>query len=487
MDAFIWNQRFVTGLETVDFQHRQLVDLVNRVGEMLVADHVSDTQLQEVFKQLADYARFHFAEEERLMADTAVDERHYSMHRQHHAQFLQQVLQMWQTRKSVASPAEILHGFLSSWLTVHILDEDQAMARQIASIRAGDVPERAYEFERHSVDNNIAALLGALHNLYHVLALQNRELVAANQSLGERVAERTRDLTAANDRLAAEQRETIALVKKMEEAQNHVLQSEKMAAIGQLAAGVAHEINNPIGFVNSNLGTLKNYVAQLLELIGAYEQCAADLNIRSERIDEARRSIDIDFLRQDIVALLDESRDGLERVKKIVLDLKDFSRVDTAEWQDADINAGIESTLNVVWNELKYKAEIVKRYGDLPRVRCMPGQLNQVFMNLLVNAAQALGSRGTITISTASNGDTVSIEIADTGCGMSPEVRKRIFEPFFTTKPVGKGTGLGLSLAYDIVVKKHGGSIDVDSTPGAGSLFRLVLPVAQASARTLAN
>ncbi|MBI4984507.1 MAG: histidine kinase, partial [Rhodocyclales bacterium] len=284
-----------------------------------------------------------------------------------------------------------------------------------------------------------------------------------NLRLEEKVAERTRDLT--------------ALLKKMEDAQNQILQSEKMAAIGQLAAGVAHEINNPIGFVNSNLGTLKNYVEQLLGLIDIYDQTVAKAPIQAPQLAAAKQEVDLDFLRSDIVALLAESREGLERVKKIVQDLKDFSHVDEAELQEADINAGLDSTLNVVWNELKYKTEIVKQYGQLPPVRCIPGQLNQVFMNLLINAAQAIEQHGTITLRSGIKGKEIWVEVADTGRGMTPEVLHRVFEPFFTTKPVGKGTGLGLSLSYDIIVKKHGGRFEVDSAPGKGSTFRIWLPI----------
>jgi signal transduction histidine kinase len=250
-----------------------------------------------------------------------------------------------------------------------------------------------------------------------------------------------------------------------------------MAAIGQLAAGVAHEINNPIGFVNSNLGTLKNYVERLLGLIDAYDQCIVKNAVQSPQLAAAKQEADLGFLRDDIVALLGESRDGLDRVKKIVQDLKDFSHIDEAELQEADLNAGIESTLNVVWNELKYKADVVKEYGQLPPVRCIPGQLNQVFMNLLINAAQAIDQHGTITVRSGTKGDQVWIEVVDSGRGMPPEVKKRMFEPFFTTKPVGKGTGLGLSLSYDIVVKKHDGRFEVDSEPGKGSTFRVWLPV----------
>jgi two-component system NtrC family sensor kinase len=261
------------------------------------------------------------------------------------------------------------------------------------------------------------------------------------------------------------------LAARLEETQNQLMQSEKMAAIGQLAAGVAHEINNPVGFVNSNLGTLKLYTGHLLDVIAAYETGDPAL------IASARQQADLAFLRDDLPTLIHESQEGLGRVTRIVQDLKDFSHVDEAEQQEADLNAGIESTLNVVWNEIKYKAEVIRELGDIPPVRCVPAQINQVFMNLLVNAAQAIERRGRIILRSGQEDGFVWCEIEDNGKGMSADVQQRIFEPFFTTKPVGKGTGLGLSLSYDIIVKKHGGRLDVRSTPGVGSCFRLSLPV----------
>jgi len=263
----------------------------------------------------------------------------------------------------------------------------------------------------------------------------------------------------------------------LEEAQNQLLQSEKMASIGQLAAGVAHEINNPVGFVNSNLSSLKHYVDGLLKLLANYETHEETLSAEArQQLQATKQDVDLEYLREDVPVLLRESADGLTRVKRIVQDLKDFSRVDNADWQEADLNAGLESTLNVVNNEIKYKAEVRRSYGQLPPVRCLAAQLNQVFMNFIVNAAHAIESNGVITLSTGRSGDWVWIEVADTGCGMSAEVQKRIFEPFYTTKPVGKGTGLGLSLSFSIV-QKHKGQIKVHSEPGKGSAFRVWIPI----------
>ncbi|HET6719692.1 MAG TPA: ATP-binding protein, partial [Rhodocyclaceae bacterium] len=281
-----------------------------------------------------------------------------------------------------------------------------------------------------------------------------------------------------------------ALNRRLEEAQNQLLQSEKMASIGQLAAGVAHEINNPVGFVNSNLGTLKKYCEQMLQLLAAYragEDRITDQTLRA-RIAELRQALDLDYLQDDLPALINESEEGLLRVRKIVQDLKDFSHVNESEWTFADLNAGLDSTLNVVWNEVKYKARVVKQYGPIAPVECLASQLNQVFMNLIVNAVQALDPErgmGTLTLATGQQGDEVWVEVADDGKGMSEAVRRRIFEPFFTTKPVGQGTGLGLSLAFSIV-QKHQGRIEVDSTPGQGTRFRVWVPVRRVTMEALA-
>lgn len=306
-----------------------------------------------------------------------------------------------------------------------------------------------------------------------------RDLQLANEHLNQEITERRRAQEIADDQM----RDLIVLNGKLEDAHNHLLQSDKLASIGLLAAGVAHEINNPVGFVNSNLGTLRQYVHSLLAIIGAYEEAeratrplAADA---FSAVDVLKTSLELDYLREDVVSLLEESREGLVRVRKIVQSLKDFSRVDTAEsWCFEDLHQGIESTLSVVWNELKYKCEVRREYGDLPPVECILSHLNQVFMNLLVNAAHAIHEHGVVTIRTGWSGDEVWVDVSDTGEGIRQEHLPHIFDPFFTTKPVGMGTGLGLSLSYGIV-EKHHGTIAVTSEPGKGSTFRIRLPIRQ--------
>jgi signal transduction histidine kinase len=267
----------------------------------------------------------------------------------------------------------------------------------------------------------------------------------------------------------------------LKQAQSRLLQSDKLASIGLLAAGVAHEINNPVSFVSSNLGALKRYVDDLLALISAYESAelydVAEWPAAFAAVGRVKAEIGLAFLKTDVILLLAESHDGLGRVKKIVKSLKDFSRIDSSEtWLQADIRQGIESTLHVVSNELRYRCEVVSEYGELPLVECVPSQLNQVFMNLLVNAAQSIDDHGLVTIRTGCQGAEVWVEIADTGCGIPAKNLPQIFDPFFTTKPIGKGTGLGLSVSYGIV-ESHHGRIEVSSEIGKGSIFRVCLPI----------
>lgn len=263
---------------------------------------------------------------------------------------------------------------------------------------------------------------------------------------------------------------------RLEETQTQLLQSEKMASIGQLAAGVAHEINNPVGFVNSNLSTLEGYVADLMALLAAYEESEGALPPeRQAELAALRQRLDVDYLRDDIGKLLKESLEGVQRVCRIVADLKDFSHVGQSEFQWASIESGLDSTLNVVWNELKYKADVVKEYAGVPEIQCMMSQLNQVFMNLLMNAVQSIKDHGRIIVRTGFDDEQVWVEVEDSGSGIAPEHLSRIFEPFFTTKPVGTGIGLGLSLSYG-VVRKHQGEITVKSEVGVGTTFRVSLP-----------
>jgi two-component system, NtrC family, sensor kinase len=282
------------------------------------------------------------------------------------------------------------------------------------------------------------------------------------------LAQRNLDLERANAQLAS--------------TQEKLLQSDKLASIGQLAAGVAHEINNPIGYVHSNLGSLKEYTEAMATMIEAYDRALEQPDPAAEReaLRALRERLDLGFALQDLPQLLAESREGIERVRKIVQDLRDFSRAGRDEtWTQVDLHKSLDTTLNIVWNEIKYKAAVERRYGDVPNVPGLPSELNQVFMNLLMNAAQAIPERGTIRIVTELEGEFVRVRICDSGPGVPDAVREHIFEPFYTTKPVGQGTGLGLSISHGIVTR-HGGRIEVENLPEGGACFSVKLPLRRA-------
>jgi len=284
-------------------------------------------------------------------------------------------------------------------------------------------------------------------------------------------------------------RELEKTIKTLKSSNLQLLQSEKMASVGQLAAGVAHEINNPVGFISSNLGTLRDYIEDVRQVIDAQKfsikmgiECTdakryveinakviADLNALIDKID-------IDFLMVDINDLLDESIDGVNRIRRIVADLLDFSRINSADYKNTDINALLDKTLSMAWNELKYKTEVNRDFGELPAVYCNDGKMAQVFLNLLLNASHAIEERGSITITTRHIGDDISIMIADSGVGIPKNIISNIFDPFFTTKNVREGTGLGLHIVRS-VIEAHQGTISVDSQVGQGTSFIILLPV----------
>lgn len=270
---------------------------------------------------------------------------------------------------------------------------------------------------------------------------------------------------------------------EIQQTQAHLIQSEKMAGLGQVAAGVAHEINNPVGFVLSNIQTLEQYMSFFKTLIHEYKTLVVAKNDESaaceilSRIDQICQQEDLDFVLDDTQDLINESIDGVNRVKDIVLNLKTFSHPGGDSRQAASLNEIIDSTLKIIWNELKYKVTIEKDYAeDLPELKCSPGQLSQVFMNLMVNAGHAIKDKGVIRLHTRQEGENLIATVSDNGSGIEPEHLKNIFQPFFTTKEAGKGTGLGLSLSFGII-EQHSGQIEAQSTVGEGTTFTITLPL----------
>ena len=276
-------------------------------------------------------------------------------------------------------------------------------------------------------------------------------------------------------------------VATLRQTQAQLVQSEKMSALGQLVAGVAHEINNPVSFIYGNLAPARDYTEVLLELINCYQQ---HYPVPTDDIQAYLNDIDIDFVQTDILKVLNSMEVGANRIKQIVLSLRNFSRMDESDWKTVDLHEGLDSTLLILGHVLKPQShrpqiQVIKNYGDLPMVDCFAGQLNQVFMNLLSNAIDALEEQHqskpdaalTITIHTWIEQQQAMIAISDSGIGMSGAMRDRIFDPFYTTKPVGKGTGMGLSISYQVVTQKHNGRLTCTTQPGQGSTFLIQLPL----------
>lgn len=301
-----------------------------------------------------------------------------------------------------------------------------------------------------------------------------RELRELNLSLEMRVKDRTRALQHKN-------RELLDANQEIKQAQNRLLQSEKMASLGVLAAGVAHEINNPIGFVSSNVSTLKEYVETLSELVSLYRHLDANASTQQAElkahIEEIVKREDIDFILNDTPILLDETSKGLIRVRDIVKGLREFSHNDPRQSKAAcDINSLVESTLNIARSQFKYHAEVILDLAPLPEILCDRGKMGQVLLNLIINASQAITDKGHITLRTRLVDDRVEIDVQDDGVGIPADKLDKIFDPFFTTKPVGEGTGLGLAICFNIA-QEHGGRIDVASEEGQGTTFTVKIPV----------
>ncbi|GET41201.1 hybrid sensor histidine kinase/response regulator [Microseira wollei] len=279
-------------------------------------------------------------------------------------------------------------------------------------------------------------------------------------------------------------------LKELKKAQTQLIQNEKMSSLGQLVAGVAHEINNPVNFIYGNITHAEEYIQDLLRLLQRYQQYYPN---PVSQVQAELEAIDIDFLLEDLPKILDSMKIGTDRIQQIVQSLRIFSRTDEAEIKSVDIHEGIDSTLMILSHRLKAfsnrpNIEIIKNYGNLPLVECYPGQLNQVFMNILNNAIDALEeaidmqkiSTPSIAIRTeVVESKSIAISITDNGMGMAEDVKQKIFDPFFTTKPVGKGTGMGLSICYQIVTEKHGGTLSCASQPGQGTELAIAIPLTQ--------
>ena len=319
-----------------------------------------------------------------------------------------------------------------------------------------------------TTEDEVGTLAKSINQLVEWVAEYTHELEQARQTLEERVEQRTEELTAA--------------LHELKHTQTQLIQTEKMSGLGQMVAGVAHEINNPVNFIHGNLEYANEYIINLLNLLRLYQE---EYPQPTEAIAEEIAEIELDFLREDLLKLLESMKIGSERIRQIVLSLRNFSRLDEAQMKLVDIHEGIENTLLILNSRLKHGIEVIKNYGELPEIECYPAQLNQVFMNILVNAIDALEESvdnshkskiPQILIQTQKlDSSQIMVRICDNGPGISPAIQSKLFDPFFTTKAPGKGTGIGLAICYQIV-EKHGGKIEVISSLGAGAEFAIALP-----------
>lgn len=326
--------------------------------------------------------------------------------------------------------------------------------------------------------NSFIRLLETVRTALTEVAERTSQLGTLNETLEEKISKRTAALEHSNEALTES-------IESLKQAQIQMVHQEKLASIGHLAAGVAHEINNPIGFISSNLNSLNTYIEDIRQVLDAYaaikpEMSGEALNAACQRVRDVKQDIDFDYVMQDLVELIKDCNEGSARVKEIVNNLKDFSRVeDNTEQQIFDIKKEIENTLKLVNNELKYSCTVELDLENKAKVVGHRGAINQVISNLLVNAGHAIeetGEQGVIRILSYDEENWVIIKVSDTGCGMSEEVLKKIYDPFFTTKDVGVGTGLGLNISYDIIVNKNNGELVCDSTVGKGTTFTIKLP-----------
>ncbi|MEH2238904.1 sensor histidine kinase [Nostoc sp.] len=324
--------------------------------------------------------------------------------------------------------------------------------------------------------DEIGELATSFNKMADDLQHSRHELVNANEQLRDEITER--------QQAEAELQQAL---KDLQKTQIQLIQSEKMSSLGQLVAGIAHEINNPVNFIYGNLQYTDDYTQQLLLLIKLYQNYYPN---PEPEIQNANQLADIEYLTEDLPKMLTSMKMGAKRIREIVLSLRIFSRLDEAEFKTADIHEGIDSTLLILQHRLKAQnnrpqIQVVKEYGDIPQFQCFAGQLNQVFMNVLANAIDALEEafqkelcpNPLIGISSEQVNENAIIRIADNGAGISEEIQSRLFDPFFTTKPVGKGTGMGLSISYQIITEKHGGSLQCISSPGQGAEFVIAIPI----------
>jgi signal transduction histidine kinase len=329
----------------------------------------------------------------------------------------------------------------------------------------------------------VLILIFFLHKAYRIKRQVNKEILRQKEEIlaqSKELKEANKEIISTNEALENQKEELTATLENLKMTQSQLIQSEKMASVGVLTAGIAHELNNPINFVSSNVNPLKRDMDEVFTIIRKYEEIVKSNKMEGSftEVEELKTKMEYSFVVKEIINLLEGVEEGAKRSSQIVKGLRSFSRLDEEKFQLYDIHEGIDSTLILLHNKIKNRIEVKKDYDKLKKIECFPSKLNQVIMNILTNSIQAIDNKGEIFIQTVSSDIVVKLIIKDNGRGMTPEVKKRIFDPFFTTKDVGKGTGLGLSISYGII-EQHNGNIDVLSEPGKGTEVILTLPIRQ--------
>lgn len=387
---------------------------------------------------------------------------------------------------SIAGVEMLLVALFSFALGTYLTKQLKVLVNATKTIAIGKldikIPVKGND-ELASVSRAFNAMAANLHTASARRDLFESKLKELNQTLEDRVEQRTKIIKDKNQKLEQ-------VNKQIKETQIKLMQSEKMASVGVLAAGVAHEVNNPMSFIMSNIETLEDYTAKLQKLITEYNQVLNSNNYdddAKDKIEQLENDIDLNFITEDLPTLLQDTKDGAIRVKDIVKGLKEFSHTDHENtYALCNLNDCITTTLKVANNELKYHCKIITYLGDIPDVYCAQGQIQQVLLNLIINASHAIKEKGIIEIKSSATDEFVKIQIKDNGSGIPKEQIEKLFDPFFTTKPIGEGTGLGLAISYGII-EEHQGKITVKSQVGKGSIFIVSLPIKQNTSATDKN